>query len=292
MPDVTVLAHAATTASDPWWSILAIVSLCFVGALYGIGVQNLWQRRGTGAVVGIRNAIAFGLGLTVIALADSAPVRAFSADSFAGHMTQHMLLLALAGPLLGAGGAALPLSLALPHRLRRLFNRTRAHPALRWVRRPANRVIGGCLLFTCVLWLWHLPALFVWAERNPGVHVLEHFSFIMIGWLLFAGILSPDRHRIAGPLGFLLLFAVGMTAAALGAVLTFAPAPLYPSEVYTAADALADQQLAGLVMWIPMDVVLLGIALSAFGRWLTGLVADHPEDMQMSPHVAVQEVSS
>lgn len=287
-----MLAHAATTAADPWWSMLAIVSLCFVGAMYGIGVQGLWQRRGAGTVIGVRNAAAFGLGLTVIALADSAPVRALSSSSFAGHMTQHMLMLVLAGPLLGAGGAALPLSLALPRRVRLVFNRFRAHPVLRWLRRPANRVIGGCLVFTCVLWLWHLPALFVWAERNPGLHVLEHFSFVLIGWLLFAAVLSPDRHRLAGPLGFLLLFAVSMAGAALGAVLTFAPAPLYPSEVYSAAGPLADQQLAGLVMWIPMDVILLGIALSVFGRWLTNLDADHPEDARMSPHVAVQEVSS
>lgn len=294
MPDVTVtvLAHATTGPADSWLMMLTIISLCAVGALYGIGVQDLWQRRGTGAVIGMANAAAFGVGLTVIALADSPPVREFAGASFAGHMIQHMMLLVVAGPLLGLGGAALPVSLALPRRLRRTFNTVRAHPVLRWFRRPAHRIVSGSLIFTGILWMWHLPALFAWAERHPGVHALEHFSFVAIAWMLWAAVLSPDRHRLPGPLGFLLLFAVGMTGAALGAVLTFAPHPLYPPDVYAGGHPLADQQLAGLVMWIPMDVVLLGFALAVFGRWLAALDTAHPDDRSVIRPVAVEEVSS
>lgn len=289
---VSVLAHASTDPADPWFTMATVIVLCALGALYGIGVQSLWQQRGIGSVIGIGNAVAFAVGLTVIALAGSPPVREAAGASFAGHMTQHMLLLVVAGPLLGAGGAALPISLALPHRIRRYVNWLRAHPVSRRLRRPAHRIITGCLIFTCVLWLWHLPALFAAAERHPALHALEHLSFVAVAWMLWAAVLTPDRHRLPGPVGFLLLFAVGMTGAALGAVLTFAPHPLYPPEVYAAPDALADQQLAGLVMWIPMDIVLLGFALNVFGRWLAGLNTDHPEDPHVIRRTSPQEVST
>lgn len=266
-----VLAHSAAQAGEPWSMMATIIVLCGLAALYGCGVQNLWQRRGTGAVISVPRAVGFGLGLAAIGAADSSPVAEFAAGSFAGHMAQHMLLVVVVGPLLGAGGAALPLSLALPHRLRRVVNRYRAAPFARWLRRPAHRLVAGGLVFTGVLWVWHLPSMFAFAERVEVVHAVEHLSFVVIAWMLWAAVLSPDRHRLTGPLGFLLLFVVGMTSAALGAVLTFAPQPLYPSVVYGTADPLADQQLAGLVMWIPMDVVLLGFAVHAFGRWLTGM---------------------
>ncbi len=74
-----------------------------------------------------------------------------------------------------------------------------------------------------------------------------------------------------------------MAAAALGAVLTFAPAPLYPDHALASGNPLADQQLAGLVMWIPMDVVLLGLAVSVFLRWLTGLEDRTPGDRELRP---------
>jgi putative membrane protein len=289
----TVLAHGELrSAEESWWMIATIVALCAVGALYGVGVQDLWQRRGIGAVIAVWRAAAFAVGLSAVALADSPPVREAAAGSFAGHMTQHMLLLVVAGPLLGAGGAALPMSLALPRRLRQWFNRCRTLPAVRWFRRPAHRIIVCGLVFTAVLWLWHLPALFVLAERNAAVHACEHLSFVMVAAVLWTAVLSPDRHRLSGPLAFLLLFAVGMTGAALGAVLTFAPQPLYPAEVYASADALTDQQLAGLVMWIPMDVVLLGLALSVFGRWMSGLDAQHPAGRGRIRSPAVSEVVS
>lgn len=287
MPDVTLTAAAA---ESPWGAIGAVVALCAIGALYGNGIQRLWQRRGTGAVISLPRAVAFTAGLAALGAALGPPVHDLAEKSFAGHMVQHMVLIVVAGPLLGSGGAALPISLGLPRRIRRQFNRIRAYPVTRWFRRPAHRTLAGGLAFTAVLWLWHLPALYEWATENAAAHAVEHVSFVAVTWTLWAAVLSPDRHRLAGPLGFLLLFGIGMTGAALGAVLTFAPSPLYDSSVYTAhGDALTDQQLAGLAMWIPMDVVVLGVALTVFGRWLAGLQQRFPQETCSRP-AAVAEV--
>lgn len=271
------VGHSVYGPVEAWLSIGKVVVICTLGALYGRGVQELWSRRGRGEVVPVSRALIFGAGLMVLTAALLVPLHRIAHSPFTGHMIQHILIVVVAAPLLGAGGAALPMSLALPRRIRRQLNRIRYSDVMRWIRRPAHRALSGGLLFTGVLWFWHLPALYLLAFGNPVVYAVQHISFVVVSWAVWSAVLSPDRHRLSGPLAFLLLFGVGMPGAALGAVLTLAPEPLYPSPALAGgADALADQQLAGLIMWIPMDVVALGIAMVIFGRWLAGLDRDHP----------------
>jgi cytochrome c oxidase assembly factor CtaG len=279
MPDLSPvpLAHgAAADAGERWWQIAAVLSLAALGAGYGRGVQELWSRGGAGAAVPRARVLAFAVGLVAVVLAQAPPVHHVAEESFAGHMAQHMLLLVVAGPLLAAGGAGLPLAVALPPAGRRRVARLRSSRPGRWLRRPAHRAVAVAGLHTAVLWVWHFPAPYLAALRHPAVHVAEHASFLAAAWLLWAAVVGPRRQRLAGPVAFLLLFATGMAAAALGAVLTLARAPLYPPSAYPAAgapsgDPLADQQLAGLVMWVPMDALVLAAAAGAFLRWLTGL---------------------
>jgi cytochrome c oxidase assembly factor CtaG len=267
----------AVGVESPWWSVASILVMCTVGALYGIGLQELWLRRGRRDVVTLGRALAFAAGLAAWAVATTGPVHAMAEKSLTGHMTQHMMLLVVAGPLLGAGAAGLPVSLALPSIIRLRLNRIRAASLIRWIRAPAKLALFGGLMFSALLWLWHLPAPYLAAERHPALHAVEHLCFLGMSWLVSSAVLSPGRHRLSGPVAFLLLFAIGMTGASLGAVLTFSPVPLYPPEVY-GADALTDQQLAGLIMWIPMDVLVLAVAVGIFARWLSDLESRNPAD--------------
>lgn len=277
-----VLAHGGVGGQASLWStVTALLALCALGAMYGKGVQELWARRGRGAVISVRRVVAFGVGLSMVALAISRPVEELAEASFTGHMVQHMVLMVVAAPLLGLGGVALALTMALPHRFRRGVARFRAGAPLRWLRRPVNRAIIGGLAFTAVLWCWHMPGIYVLALESDAVHGLEHVGFLVVAWALWSAVLTPDAHRLNGPVAFLTLFAVGMTGAALGAVLTFAPAPLYAPEAFGGTDPLADQQLAGLVMWIPMDVVVMGVALWTFGQWLRDLSRRYPGERPM-----------
>ncbi|GAB1692892.1 cytochrome c oxidase assembly protein [Krasilnikovia sp. M28-CT-15] len=272
--------------------MLGILVVAGLAATYGRGVHELWARRGAGAVLPRWRAAAFALGLLSVLGAQQGPIHDMAEDSLAGHMTQHMLLMLLAGPLLAAGGAALPLVVAVPRPVRGLVARARVTSAARWVRRPLNTALLTAGLYTVVLWAWHLPAPYRWVEDSAATHGAEHLSLVAVSWLLWSTLVGPHPARLSPPVGLLLLFVTGMAAAALGAMLTLAPAPIYPVQLLAGPDPLADQQLAGLVMWVPMDVVMLAAAVVLFLRWLTALDQRVPADRDLRPadDTAAEEV--
>lgn len=278
------LAHAGAE-DHRGAAVVVVVLVAALATAYGRGVHELWHRRGAGEIVPGWRVFAFGLGLVVLVGAQSPPVHAAAERSFAGHMAQHMILLVVAGPLLAAGAAGLPLTVAAPVPVRRRLARWRAAPAGRWLRRPVHLAVVVAGAQAGVLWAWHLPAPYLLALDDPPVHAVEHGTFVAAGWLLWAPLLGPVRHRLAGPLAVLLLFATMMPASALGAMLTLAPAPLYPSGVLAPAggEPLVDQQLAGLVMWIPMDVIVLVAAAALVLRWLTDLERTTPSGTGLRP---------
>jgi cytochrome c oxidase assembly factor CtaG len=278
------LAHGGG-AAEGLANVGFVVLLAALAAAYGRGVHELWDRRGTGEIVPVWRVIAFGAGVAALVTAQSPPVHAMTERSFAGHMAQHMILMVVAGPLLAAGAAGLPLTLAAPIPLRRRLARWRASPAGRSLRRPAILAVAAATAQTAVLWAWHLPTLYLLALDNPGVHAAEHLSFVAAAWLLWSAVLGTGPHRLTSPAAFLLLFATMMPATALAAVLTFAPAPLYPPPALapTGGDPLTDQQLAGLVMWIPMDVVVLVAGTGLFLLWLSRLDRVAPGGRHLQP---------
>jgi putative membrane protein len=285
MPVTATLAHAAVTGeSEQWADLLGVLVVAGLGAAYGRGVHELWARRGIGSVVTRTQAGTFLGGLLVVMLAQRGPLHDLAEASLAGHMTQHMVLLLIAGPLLAAGGAGLPLTLSAPRRLRTALARLRTTGPVRWLRRPLNYAVVAATVHTVAIWAWHLPKPFTWAEGNPWVHAAEHASFVGAAWLLWSAVLSPRAEKVSGPVGFLLLFVTGMPAAALGAVLTLAPRVVYPGT------SLADQQLAGLIMWVPMDAVMLVAAVTLFLRWMFSLDRDSPGDRDLRP--TAEEVSA
>ncbi|WP_199516678.1 cytochrome c oxidase assembly protein [Nucisporomicrobium flavum] len=278
-----ILAHADAGRAGAGTEVVALLALAGLGAAYGRGVHELWARRGRGAVVSQWRAAAFAAGLVVVLLAQRGPVDQLAERSFAGHMVQHMVLMLGAGPLLACGGAGLPLTLAAPRRVRTTVARLRSGPPGRWLRRPLNLALVAAGIHTAMLWWWHLPRPYGWAEHSAIVHAAEHTSFLVAAWLLWSTVLTPHANSLGGPASFLLLFATGMPAAALGAVLTLASGPIYPAGTLAGPDPLADQQLAGLVMWVPMDVVMLVTAVTLFLRWMLALDRSSPAGRDLRP---------
>ncbi|MEV1329407.1 cytochrome c oxidase assembly protein [Micromonospora costi] len=276
MPAVNRAAGTGGSVEAGLLTILLALAVALLAAGYGRGVHELWARRGAGAVLPGWRVAAFGTGVLVVLAADAGPLAATAHRSFAGHMIQHMVLLLVAGPLLAAGAAGLPLSLACPVRLRRRLARLRSAPATRALRRPATTALLAGAAQTLVLWVWHLPAPYVAALDRPAVHALEHACFVAGSWVLWAPVLGASRHRLPAPAAVLLLAGTMLPASALGAALTFAPQPIYPPGVL-GPDPLADQQLAGLLMWAPMDVAVLTATLTVFLRWLLHLQRRQPE---------------
>jgi putative membrane protein len=238
----------------------ALVGLVALAWLYGRGVRTLWTGAGRGHVVSTRQVGVFAVAILVLLVALESPLDALSADLFAAHMVQHLLLILVAGPLLVLGAPLAPLLWALPQPARRAFGRVIRR--LSFITRPGVAFV----LHSLALWTWHAPALYEAALRNRGVHIVEHLSFLLTAILFWSAI----RHASGASLLYLLALAVESTV--LGALLTFADRPWYPAHAATTtrwgATSLEDQQIAGLVMWVPGGVVYLGSGLALLAAWL------------------------
>lgn len=174
------------------------------------------------------------------------PLEPRAGTSFAAHMAQHMLLIGVAAPLLAASRPVVP-SLKGRGAL--------ARPFLVLARPGTAFVLHGA-----AIWLGHAPAALEWSLDAQWMHALQHFAFVATAALFWWSLLARGR-RGAGE-SALWTLATLIHTGLLGALLTFAPRPLYPSY------GLEDQQLAGLVMWIPGGLCYLAAGLAFASAWL------------------------
>ena len=218
-------------------------------------------------------------GLCAVAVALAPPFERLAGERFAAHMIQHLVLILVAAPLIAAARPVNVAVAALPTHVRRALHRSaRAGPgrALRRLRHP----VVVWLLATAALWAWHSPGLYQLALRSDPVHAAEHLSFLVTAGLFWSLVLGAGRvggppGAAARPVAVALVFATALASGALGAALTFAGAPLYPEQaamvVATGGDPLADQQLAGVLMWVPPGLVYLAVMAGLVVRWFAEL---------------------
>lgn len=222
--------------------LAALAALGVAGALYLRALRR-------GSVLKARHAAAFFAGWLALLVALAPPLDGAAAQSFALHMVQHELLMIVAPPLLILGRPYAALAAALP-----------ASPGIvRLAALPlAMPPLAAFALHVVALWVWHVPRWFDAGLASDGVHALQHASFFWTALLFWWAVLRQWRSGVA--LAWLL--GAMIASGALAALLTFAPAPLY------AGATLAEQQLGGLLMWVPAGYVLLFAALLGFDRLL------------------------
>lgn len=246
-----------------------VVPLAIVGGLYGLGLTRLW-RFGIGRGVSRTQAAAFATGWLVLVAALVSPIHALSEQLFSVHMVQHELLMTLAAPLLVIGRPVVPLVWALPPSGRRLLPRALRTGPLKSAWGAITRPFNAWLLHAAAIWLWHMPAPFQATLTSDAVHALQHLSFLgtalLFWWSLLAA--SPSTRGA----GVLYLFTTAVHTGVLGALMTFSRTLWYPAYASGAAawgmTPLEDQQLAGLIMWIPGSVAYLIGALTIAAAWL------------------------
>jgi cytochrome c oxidase assembly factor CtaG len=128
-------------------------------------------------------------------------------------------------------------------------------------------------LHAIALWLWHAPLLFAAAVENPFVHAAQHISFLGTALLFWWALLAGHGGRLGYGGAVLYVFTTAIHTSALGAWLTFSPKVWYAPYLATAPSwhltALEDQQIGGLIMWVPAGTLLTIIGLTLLVKWLS-----------------------
>jgi cytochrome c oxidase assembly factor CtaG len=128
-------------------------------------------------------------------------------------------------------------------------------------------------LHAAALWGWHAPVFFEAALARPGIHTLQHASFLVSALLFWWTVFSNTQRSERSAHAMLSLFTTMVHTGALGALLTLSPGLWYPSYIESTSalgfDPLQDQQLGGLVMWVPGGLAYLVGGLLVSARWLT-----------------------
>lgn len=193
----------------------------------------------------------FRLGWIILVLISVSPFCALTSALFSVRVVHHLLLIAAVAPLLVLGGLRLPLPKGL----------------------DALRV--GFALQTTALVVWHLPAPYALALASDGIYWLMQASLLGSAVLFWQAVL--DRRTAAG-LALAVLLGTTIVMGLIGALLTFASTPLYGPHLSTTGafglDPLEDQQLGGLIMWVPANLPFGMAALAILGRVLGRAGAD------------------
>ena len=261
---------------DLWraWTFepVVIVLLLVSAGLYARGIARLWAASERGSGVQIWRVLCFAAGLFALVIALVSPLHALGSALFTAHMAQHEVLISIAAPLLILGRPVVPFLWAFPRDYRRSLGELAGIPGARraWKLVATPSVAFG--LHAIALWAWHLPVLYQATLTNELLHSLQHTSFILSALLFWWTILGATRGGLARGRAILYLFLTALQTGALGALLTFATSLWYPAYAATTRawglSPLDDQQLGGLIMWIPGSIAYLIAALVLFAGWL------------------------
>ena len=272
--------HAGVPLPHIWtqwvWEPGIVLPLVVSAVLYARGTRAIHRRAGAGHGVTQMQAACFWAGWWTLVFALLSPLHPLSEQLFFAHMIQHELLMVVAAPLLVLGRPLVPMLWALPLPARiRTGRMTRDHRiAIVWTTLTLPPVAWA--LHAVAIWGWHTPWLFQATLESDAVHALQHGCFLGTALLFWWAMIHP-RSAVAGSASargaaVIYLFTTTVHSGALGALLTFSRTLWYPSYASTAASwgisPLEDQQLAGLIMWIPASVAYLVAALAIFARWL------------------------
>lgn len=248
-----------------WWSFDEPVTLALLGtsaALYAIGIARIWHKTKKW------QPLAFAAGWLALFIALVSPLDALSAILFSAHMAQHEMLMIVAAPLLVLGRPLIAFLWALPAPWRTAA--ARLAPTRAW------HVITGPLVVTVLhavaLWIWHLPSWYQATLQSDFIHALQHLSFLVTASLFWWALIHGRYGRMGYGVAVVYVFVTAAHSGALGALIAFSPRVLYPIYQATAAqwglDPIEDQQLAGIIMWIPAGVLMTILGVALFAAWL------------------------
>ena len=267
------LGSSTTWSYDPW----LLNSLYISGIGFFLGTQRIWSAAGFGRGVQVPQVASFWTGWLVLGLAITSPLHWLGERLFSAHMIEHELIMVVAAPLMAWARINGALFWSLPRHWRpaagRLF--TTGLIAACW--RAVSHPVTATTLHALALWLWHATPFYRFALENVSVHRLQHVSFflaaLLFWWVLFHGRGFGRSTRIRDGISLACLFVTVLHSGLLGALLTLSPRVWFPEQGLLAGDfglsPLEDQQLAGLIMWIPMGTLYTCAGVFFAYRWIS-----------------------
>jgi cytochrome c oxidase assembly factor CtaG len=244
------------------WEPSILIGTVLITGLYLYAIGPLRKRYFPEEPVKTGQTVSFLLGIFFMFLSLVSPLDELG-DSylFSAHMVQHLVLTMIGPPLLVIGTPGWFIKPLVRNKIAFRVAKALTYPAVAFV------------LYNVDFWLWHAPPLYNATLENQNIHILEHLTFIVFGilnwWPIFSQSKDLPRLSIGGQV--LYLFLSGMPSVLLGAGLTFSP-PLYAP--YIAAprvwgiSAATDQQLGGLIMWVPVSISYIVVMSVLFIRWM------------------------
>jgi len=235
--------------------------------------EHSWRRKPgyLAPVFRARHQAAFWGGLAVLALALLPPLHPLGEELFSAHMAQHEILMLVAAPLLALSRPSAQLLRGLPLKPRRVIARWFTRPAVHKTWKALTNPFSAWWIHAVALWAWHAPALFQATLHSELIHAAQHLSFFLSALLFWWALFYGGGRQGHGPAVFY-VFTTAIHTSILGALLTFAPVVIYPAYAATAPKwgltALQDQQLGGLIMWVPAGVVYMAAGLALFATWI------------------------
>ncbi|WP_437640473.1 cytochrome c oxidase assembly protein [Sorangium sp. So ce854] len=264
----------AGAGAGPWSSdeLFVALALAALALLHARGARAVWRRAGAGRGVSRRSAALFAAGLAALALALLPPLGPLAGALFSAHMAQHLVLTTVAPALLVLARPRAALAWGLPPSLTvRIARVARRAARLPGVRRALTHPLCAGALHVLAVWIWHTPVLYGAALESTAVHALEHATLLgtaVLSWRVLARAGAGLDHGR----GALYAFVLSLQCGALGGLLTSSRTfyrPFEPSGLAAwGLSPMEDQQLAGLIMWIPGGAAYVVAALVLFARWV------------------------
>ena len=269
----TVFAHTqhGRIAPDNFWTAWTFEPWVVVGIILAIGLYTGGLRR-----MRVRPAkwriVCFSAGIIALGLTLLSPLHQLGSQLFSAHMTQHELLMLIAAPLLVLSEPGTPMLWAFPFAVRVSFGNAVKWPVARETWIAISTPFAAWVIHGVTLWAWHIPVLYQATLDSELVHAAQHATFLgtalLFWWTLFYG--RGGRMKYGAAVAY--VFTTAVHTSVLGALLTCSSKLWYPAYIGRTdawgLSALQDQQLGGLIMWVPAGLVYIAIGLWLFAGWL------------------------
>jgi putative membrane protein len=257
-----------STAMTAWnWELWILIPLVVAALCYGVGSVRARVRS-----IARWQATAFWFGWLTLFVSLISPLHKVSSALFFVHMTQHELIMRIAAPLMVMGRPLIAFVWALPLRWRQAIGHFFARPVVSKSWKQLSTPLVAWTLHAVALWMWHAPALYSAAIADERIHAVQHSMFLFTALLFWWTVIHGRYGRMGYGMAIVYVFTTSLHSGLLGALFTLADRTWFRIHEGRTSPwgftAIEDQQLAGLIMWIPAGVIFIVAGLALFAAWL------------------------